>query len=195
MPSLKPLNAIVIALATLGATISSAGDFRASLRTGYGSNSITTTTQTLGQSNFAVAGEMDFALDSRRTVGIEVMRTLSSSDLTSSTGVTGFVFKQYFLNPLPVRASDLEGVEHTTVYQRSFAPYLGASSGYGSAVVQGKRPGLGLAASGIYLAAKAGFDLPISGPLGLQAELAYGSTFGGEAFQILSATGGICFLF
>lgn len=111
----------------------------------------------------------DYDYDSRNTFGLEHVRSLNISNMSTSMSYSGLVYK-FYINGSPGPYSDLSNMKLNAVEYRDLCLYFGGSVGFAQSSAPPK-DGLNRGAAGIYLSPKAGMDLAMSQSWGIRSEL------------------------
>ncbi|MBX2989216.1 MAG: hypothetical protein KF802_15110 [Bdellovibrionaceae bacterium] len=166
---------------------------RVSAVLGFGS-STSSRDSSYNEGPFLQAYAVEYDYDSRNVVGVEHVRSLSLSPMSTAMSYTGLAYK-YYLNGIPSPYNDLGGMKANTVEYRDWSVYTGGSFGF----AQSNAPqdiDKSRAAAGIYIAPKGGVDFPMSGNWGVRSELIFQMlVVGSGSMSSMGLAGGVYVLF
>jgi hypothetical protein len=191
-----PLNALVLAL--LGALTSVAAhatDLRLGLIAGYGVAGVTVSSTTLNETPAMFAVDVEYSIDTNKTLAFEHLRTFQVSPLASGIGVTTLVGRYYFLNSVPAILPSGDDIFQTSWYRKAISPYFGFGAGYSLATLT-KTITSGVTSTTIVLnssspafVGKLGVDYPFLRGLGTRLEAGLGTSLNSEVTFVQVALG------
>lgn len=168
----KRLNAAIL-FAVLSWTVPALGSFRLGLMTGYGSGSLSSGGNKLGQGPLGMSFLIEKIIGPNYTLSLDHSRALSGAQGTIH--FTGLTWRWFFIRAIPRPSPDKEEISTTLWYHRSPSPYLGLGTGYAVGQLEQHDPGSDVLVngSGLYIVARFGFEYPFMGLLTWKIEGSY----------------------
>lgn len=177
------LKNLLTAVCILVSSTSWAG-FRISGGLGLGqtetSNEITDT-----EGPFVTLVSMDYLLDSKNMVGLEHIRSLSLSPMSTSMSFTG-IYYSYYLNAIPTPYVPAEKLGPEEIVYRDLGFFVGVGVGIAGSNNLPDEKGKTSNAAGFYLSPRVGADLQLTRTLGARGQLLIATTMMGTG--TISAT-------
>jgi hypothetical protein len=166
-----------------------AGNLRFGGAGGYGEAAVTSSTDSKVSSPMGFSFSFDYALDSRRVIGAEHIRSLNPSVMDTGVGLTGLFAKWYFWTPMPQDLSLIEKSEFNSGFvQKAISPFVGFGLGMAQGtLLSSDTTQPGASAVGAYLSLKLGAEYPVWKQFGSRAEFNYATTIiGSGSIQLMN---------
>jgi hypothetical protein len=158
---------------------------------GFG-NSSTSNEVSYQEGPFVQVYSVESLINSKLTVGVEHIRSLSQT-FNSSIALTGGLIKMY-INNVPSPYIKAESLKKTSYSFRDFGFFIGSGIGFSQSSKLPEPSGLSSNAAGIYLSPRVGMDFQLSGRLGSRSELVLAqSLIGSGQISVIGLTFGLYF--
>jgi hypothetical protein len=144
------------------------------------SNEITET-----EGPFVTLISMDYLLDSKNMVGLEHIRSLSLSPMSTSMSFTG-IYYSYYLNAIPTPYVSADKLGPEEIVYRDFGFFVGVGFGIAGSNNLPDENGKTSNAAGFYLSPRVGADLQLTRTMGARGQLLIATTMMGTG--TISAT-------
>lgn len=190
---LKPVLFILSLLAI--APTASAVDLRLGMAGGMGTSIVSARGVSQSESPGMFGAYVDYAVNSRQTIGLEHIRTFATKPVSTGVSISGLTSRWYFLNPAPSGMS--AEANSTYLFERYIAPFFGVGVGFNqSSLLPSNEGDKSTNSVGVYGKVRLGMDIPWMERVGLTAETSVASTVLGDgSVTMFNANLGLYFYF
>lgn len=173
------LNSVLfIAAVLLTAPSARALDLRLGMVGGFGQSVVSARGGSQAESPGMFGAYVDYAVNSRQTIGLEHVRTFAMKPVSTGVSISGLTTRWYYINPAPAGVTGAN--EGTYLYEKYLAPYLGAGIGFSqSSLLPANEDAAVTNSVGVYAKLRAGIDMPWLDRVGFNAESSVATTFAG----------------
>ena len=147
---------------------------------GFANASTKTDETSLSEGPFGGASFIEYALDDRRTIGVEHLRSADLEAVSTAVSFTGIYGKWYPYTPQPQYVPSEKDLTVSSLVLVDLSPYVSTGLGF----FQSNIPGVFIGdedanAAGLYFSLKGGIEYPIWRGYGLRLEAGGAFSFGG----------------
>ncbi|MCH2535317.1 MAG: hypothetical protein MK008_12815 [Bdellovibrionales bacterium] len=158
-----------------------ADSFRVGAMAGFANASTKTDETSLSEGPFGGASFIEYALDDRRTIGVEHLRSADLEAVSTAVSFTGIYGKWYPYTPQPQYVPSEKDLTVSSLVLVDLSPYVSTGLGF----FQSNIPGVFIGeedanAAGLYFSLKGGVEYPIWRGYGLRLEAGGAFSFGGS---------------
>lgn len=122
---------------------------------------------------------LDSLLDSKNMIGVEHIRTVSLSPMSTAISFTGLLYK-YYINNAPGPFWEVSAMPTSQIVYRDLAVYVGGGIGFAQSALPPDENDKISNAAGIYLNPRVGADLQLTPRWGIRGELIFFTTIYGK---------------